>query len=129
MAPLFIGQARAEESWADKVRGTWERVKGIGNKGVETAEEIAGKKQPEEKKNEGGNSKNDGHDRSKGWDRAKEVGGKALGSERSKHQRENGDKGWKKDKNYDDDDDNGKGRGKGKGKGRGNNKGKGKGHK
>ncbi len=105
VAPLFISQAQAEQSWSEKVRSTWERVKGIGDKSVETAEEIEGKKRSKEPRNENHRSDSeDDRDRSKGWERAKEAGGKVRGSERSKHQRIDGEKSWKKDKDGGDDD-------------------------
>jgi hypothetical protein len=114
VAPLFVNQAWAEESWSDKLRGSWERIKSIGDKGLETAKEVA--KAKKSGKNHRGKGEQKG---SKGLERAKEAGGKAWGSERSKNQRRDGVKSWKKDKNNDDNHGKSRGKSKGKGKGRG----------
>jgi hypothetical protein len=128
---LLALPAQADESWSEKARIAWERIKGIGDKSVETAEEIDGKKNDKGANKEHSAGEQDKKQPKKGWDRAKDAGGKALGSERSKHQRVDDVKSWKEDKENKDHGkgkSNGKGKGKSKGKGKGKGQGKGKGH-
>ena len=105
LAGLYLSSpVYAEPSWTQRARGTWEWVKNIGNRSMDTAEVVAGEKKfPIDSKLFDNKDHEDG-DRGKGWQRAQNVGGKSMGSERSRHNRVDGEKSWKKEKKHNDND-------------------------
>ncbi|MBF0370332.1 MAG: hypothetical protein HQL52_12840 [Magnetococcales bacterium] len=97
LAGLYLSSpVYADPSWSERMRGAWERIKNIGDGGVGAAEVVSGEKNFPANSEESGKNGHGNNNRGKGWERAKEVGGKARGSERSRHSRENGEKSWKK---------------------------------